>query len=70
MINDPILINDWHPVATIAQLNTTPILSVRLLGEDIVLWKSGNEYMAWQDLCVHTGSKLSGGKIWYGVIYK
>lgn len=43
MINDSILINDWHPVATISQLNQTPILSLRLLGEDIVLWKSGNQ---------------------------
>lgn len=63
MIQDPLLINDWHPVAAISQLNTAPILSVRLLGEDIVLWKSGNQYMAWQDLCIHRGSKLSGGKI-------
>lgn len=63
MISDPILLNDWHPVATLAQLDAQPILSVRLLGEDLVLWKSGEHYLAWQDLCVHRGSKLSGGKI-------
>jgi phenylpropionate dioxygenase-like ring-hydroxylating dioxygenase large terminal subunit len=63
MIKDPVLINDWHPVAATSQLSSQPILSIRLLGEDIVLWKSGNHYMAWQDLCIHRGSKLSGGKI-------
>lgn len=63
MINDPLLINDWHPVATTSQFNSQPIISVRLLGEDIVLWKSANQYMAWQDLCIHRGAKLSGGKI-------
>lgn len=63
MITDPVLVNDWHPVATPAQLDAQPILSVRLLGEDLVLWKSGERYLAWQDLCVHRGSKLSGGRI-------
>lgn len=63
MITDPILLNDWHPVATPAELDAQPLMSVRVLGEDLVLWKAGGHYLAWQDLCIHRGTKLSGGKV-------
>lgn len=62
-INDPLLINDWHPVASLEQFESTAIMSVRLLGEDIVLWKVDGHYHAWQDLCIHRGTKLSLGKV-------
>lgn len=63
MINDPLLINDWHPVVSLAQLEEKPVLGARLLGEDIVLWKSGDAVLAWQDLCIHRGTRLSIGSI-------
>lgn len=63
MISDPVLLNDWHPVARIVDFSERPIIAVRLLGEDLVLWKVGDQYLAWQDLCVHRGTKLSLGKI-------
>jgi phenylpropionate dioxygenase-like ring-hydroxylating dioxygenase large terminal subunit len=63
MISDAVLINDWHPVAGVDELAETPILGVRLLGEDLVLWRVDGRYHAWQDLCVHRGTKLSLGKI-------
>lgn len=62
-IHDPVLINDWHPVASIEQFEHTSIISVRLLGEDVVVWKEGDTYHAWQDLCLHRGAKLSLGKV-------
>lgn len=62
MIEDPLLLNDWHPVAAVDQFADGTVLGVRLLGEDLVLWKAGNRYLAWQDLCVHRGSRLSLGK--------
>ena len=62
MIDDPVLLNDWHPVASLAQLEATPVLGVRLLGEDIVVWCCGDDVFAWQDLCVHRGTRLSLGK--------
>ncbi len=62
MIDDPVLINDWHPVASLQQLEDKPVLGARLLGEDIVLWKCGDGVQAWQDLCVHRGTRLSLGK--------
>ncbi len=63
MIDDPVLVNDWHPVASVDQLVSGGPLGARLLGEDIVLWRSGSEYFAWRDLCVHRGTRLSLGKV-------
>lgn len=63
MIHDPVLIHDWHPVATLTQLEAQPVLGARLLGEDIVVWKSSDGVHAWQDLCIHRGTRLSLGKV-------
>jgi phenylpropionate dioxygenase-like ring-hydroxylating dioxygenase large terminal subunit len=39
------------------------VLGVRLLGEDLVLWRTKGEVMAWRDLCIHRGTRLSLGKV-------
>ncbi|HSS60534.1 MAG TPA: aromatic ring-hydroxylating dioxygenase subunit alpha [Candidatus Limnocylindrales bacterium] len=63
MIDDPVLVDDWHPVARIEELAAGGPLGVRVLGEDVVLWRAGNDYLAWRDLCVHRGTRLSLGKV-------
>jgi phenylpropionate dioxygenase-like ring-hydroxylating dioxygenase large terminal subunit len=63
MIDDPVLINDWHPVASVAELETNNLLGVRLLGEDIVVWRIEGQALAWQDLCIHRGTRLSLGRV-------
>jgi len=63
MITDPVLLHDWHVVARASEVTAGEPRSVRLLGHDIVLWRSGNEFHAWQDLCLHRGAKLSAGRI-------
>ncbi len=63
MIDDPVLINDWHPVARDRDLGEGGVLAARLLGEDLVLWRAGGEACAWQDLCVHRGARLSLGRV-------
>lgn len=63
MTEDTVLLNDWHPVATAAELDETPLIGTRLLDEDIVVWRAGEQLNAWQDACVHRGTKLSLGKI-------
>ncbi|MDX1994560.1 MAG: aromatic ring-hydroxylating dioxygenase subunit alpha [bacterium] len=63
MIQDLVLLNDWHCVAFAAQLGEGQMLPARLLGEDIVLWRLNGRVMAWQDLCIHRGAKLSLGRI-------
>jgi phenylpropionate dioxygenase-like ring-hydroxylating dioxygenase large terminal subunit len=62
MIDDPVLIEDWHPVARAEDLAAGPV-GVRLLGEDLVLWRSADRVCAWQDLCVHRGTRLSLGRV-------
>lgn len=68
MIDDPVLWNDWHPVASLDQLDARPMLPVRLLGVDLVIWRAGGQYHAWQDLCIHRGAKLSLGRIEDGCV--
>ena len=42
-------------------------VAARLLGEDLVVWRSGDELHAWRDLCVHRGTRLSLGRVVDGV---
>jgi phenylpropionate dioxygenase-like ring-hydroxylating dioxygenase large terminal subunit len=63
MIQDPILVNDWHAVAELKELETKNPLPVRLLGEDLVLWEKDGAVLVWKDLCIHRGTKLSMGWI-------
>ncbi|MEZ4863158.1 MAG: aromatic ring-hydroxylating dioxygenase subunit alpha [Caldilineaceae bacterium] len=68
MIDDPVLVNDWHPVARAKDLAEGAVLSVRLLEEDLVLWRNGGQVMAWRDLCIHRGTRLSLGKVADGLL--
>ena len=63
MLDDPVLLEDWHPVAKVEDLASGGPVGARLLGEDIVVWRSGDEYFAWKDLCVHRGTRLSLGRV-------
>jgi len=64
MIQDPVLLNDWHAILPLSQLEAqNGVAGARVLGEDIVIWKAGDRVLAWKDLCVHRGTRLSLGKI-------
>jgi phenylpropionate dioxygenase-like ring-hydroxylating dioxygenase large terminal subunit len=63
MITDPILVNDWHPIARAEDIKGNTITPARLLGEDLILWRSGSDILVWQDLCIHRGTPLSMGHI-------
>lgn len=63
MIDDPVLINEWHVVCRADEIQEGEPFAARLLDEDVVLWRIEDQLMAWQDLCVHRGTKLSLGKI-------
>jgi phenylpropionate dioxygenase-like ring-hydroxylating dioxygenase large terminal subunit len=58
---DPVLVHDWHPIAPVESLADGQVQSARLLGEDLVIWRVGGQLMAWQDLCLHRGTRLSKG---------
>jgi phenylpropionate dioxygenase-like ring-hydroxylating dioxygenase large terminal subunit len=63
MIDDPVLLNDWHPVAWASQVRAAEPTPVRLLDTDLVLWRSRDGVHVWRDLCVHRGSRLSAGRV-------
>ena len=63
MLNDPILLNDWHVVAYAPDLKEGKPMAARLLEEDLVLWRAGDKIHAWRDLCLHRGTRLSLGKV-------
>ncbi len=53
----------WHPVAAAAQLDENPVRKVRILGEDLVLYRdrSGGLGLV-NDHCAHRGTSLSYGR--------
>lgn len=61
MIDDPLLINDWHVVARSADVAEGQILATQLLDERLVLWRKDGQVLAWRDLCLHRGAGLSLG---------
>src|SRR2546428_6833127 len=61
MIDDPVLTEDWHPVALAAQLAGGGPIAARGLGEALVVWRSGGEVFAWRDLRVHRRTRRSLG---------
>jgi vanillate O-demethylase monooxygenase subunit len=52
----------WYPVARSADLGATPV-GARLLDEPLVLWRAGTRAVAFKDLCMHRGTRLSLGSI-------
>ncbi|MBW4443384.1 MAG: aromatic ring-hydroxylating dioxygenase subunit alpha [Plectolyngbya sp. WJT66-NPBG17] len=61
---DPILWNDWHPVARSTDLKPGTILRSRLLDTNLVLWRGEHtSAIAWEDRCPHRSVKLSTGTI-------
>jgi phenylpropionate dioxygenase-like ring-hydroxylating dioxygenase large terminal subunit len=68
MITDPILLNDWHVVGRSADLPDGGVLRARVLDEDLVLWRHNGRVLAWRDLCIHRGARLSLGKVGAGTL--
>jgi phenylpropionate dioxygenase-like ring-hydroxylating dioxygenase large terminal subunit len=62
-IKEPILFNDWHPVARSADVAEASIVPAKLLDEDLVAWRIHGDVKVWQDLCVHRGTRLSLGHL-------
>ena len=63
MLHDLVLLNDWHVVAYGPDVPQGKPVGVRLLDEDLVLWRVGDKIHAWRDLCLHRGTRLSLGKV-------
>jgi 5,5'-dehydrodivanillate O-demethylase len=54
----------WHPVAVAAELKDKPIKRVRILGEDLVLYRGDDgRYGLVAEQCSHRGASLAYGRI-------
>ena len=54
----------WHPVAVAAELTDTPIKRIRLLGEDLVLFRGDDQgYGLVGEHCPHRGTSLAYGRV-------
>jgi phenylpropionate dioxygenase-like ring-hydroxylating dioxygenase large terminal subunit len=63
-VMDPVLFNDWHPVAASAALQAGMILLARLLEEELIVWRDAcGAVHAWDDRCPHRGARLSLGRV-------
>ncbi len=62
MVKDKVLINDWHAVILAEDLPPGKIFTVRVLGEDIVVWRTNsNQVGAGEDRCPHRGTSFARG---------
>jgi len=59
LAHDP-LVDFWHPVALSAQLTAKPGAAT-LLGVPLVIWRTDAGVVAFKDLCIHRGTRLSLG---------
>ena len=54
----------WHPIAVAAELNESPIKRVRILGEDLVLYRGEDgRFGLVAERCSHRGASLAYGRI-------
>lgn len=60
--------NQWHVVARSVDVEAGKPLGVKLLGEELVLWRGSAGINAWKDYCGHRGAKLSLGCVRDGQI--
>jgi 5,5'-dehydrodivanillate O-demethylase oxygenase subunit len=52
----------WHPIAAIGELDASPVKPVRILGEDLVLFRAGDgSYGLIARHCPHRGADLANG---------
>jgi phenylpropionate dioxygenase-like ring-hydroxylating dioxygenase large terminal subunit len=68
VLDDPVLVDDWHVVARSSDVSAGAPVAARLLDEDLVLWRAGERVLAWSDLCVHRGARLSLGTVRDGTL--
>jgi phenylpropionate dioxygenase-like ring-hydroxylating dioxygenase large terminal subunit len=63
VITDPVIYNDWHPIASSDAVKEGSLVPARLLEIDLVAWRTGGQIQVAHDRCVHRGSRLSLGKV-------
>jgi phenylpropionate dioxygenase-like ring-hydroxylating dioxygenase large terminal subunit len=62
-LDDPLLQREWLAIAWSREIVSGAILTRRVMGRDLLLWRSSEGLHCWRDLCVHRGARLSLGTI-------
>jgi len=66
---DPVMFNDWHPVAEARTVVADKLTPASLLGQDMVLFRDAEGGVhAWEDRCPHRGTRFSIGHISKGEV--
>ncbi|MGG6298255.1 Rieske 2Fe-2S domain-containing protein [Leptolyngbya sp. AN02str] len=61
---DPVVGNDWYVVGRSRDIAAGMVQLVRLLGQDLVLWRSASgDVSLWRDRCPHRSVRLSVGHV-------
>lgn len=62
LVQDTVLIQQWHPVIIAEDLKDQPV-SIQVLGEKVAVFRTTHGVHAFKDLCIHRGVALSLGKV-------
>ena len=65
---DQVVEREWHVACRSEKVSRENILTIKILGEEVILWRSGERALAWENLCIHRGARLSLGKIRNGLL--
>lgn len=58
----------WHPVASLDEISSRRPHAARLMGQPLVLFRSGDRVTVLRDRCPHRGAPLSHGRMTNGAI--
>src|SRR5688500_16089190 len=51
----------WYPLCGVNRVPAKKALRIRMLGEDVCVFRGGNQVFALTDICPHRGARLSEG---------
>ena len=63
-----LLLKDWYVICRKDEIEENKILLKYVFDQEIIIWKKKERIMAWENLCVHRGSRLSLGSIRNGIL--
>lgn len=63
-MRDPVLFDDWHPVAASVSVVPGQLTAASLLGCDLVVWREADGTLhTWEDRCPHRGARFTIGSM-------
>jgi len=65
---DKLLLKDWYVICRKDEIDENKILLKYVFDQEIIIWKKKERIMAWENLCIHRGSRLSLGSINNGIL--